>query len=80
MDDLMGKESGEGAVIGSTCCFQFARSREPFEKEDECANGLERRQGGRIKGIEVVDDKRYTKRLEKFAAAQSRVNSAQLTD
>jgi hypothetical protein len=79
LDDLMGKESGEGGVVGTTCCFRFARSREPFEKENECANGLERRQGGRIEGIEVVDDKRYTKRLEKLTAAQSRVNSAQLT-
>jgi hypothetical protein len=61
LDDLMGKESGKGAVVSTTCCFWFARSREPFEKEDECVNGLERRQGGRIEGIEVVDDKRYTK-------------------
>jgi len=37
--------------------------------------------GGGVKGIEVVDDKRYAKRLEKFAAAQStQVNQRVLTE
>jgi hypothetical protein len=64
LDDLMGEKSWEGGIICTARRFGLARAREPFEKEDEGAEGLERCQGGRIEGIEIVDDQRYAKRLE----------------
>ena len=74
LDDLMGEKAGESDVVCTACCFGLASAREPFEEKDQGADGLERCKRGRIKRIEVVDDKRYTKRLEEFAAAQLQVN------
>ena len=67
----MGKKAWEGGIICTACRLGLARAREPFEKENEGADGLEWCQGGRFEGIEIIDDKRYAKRLEKLAAAQS---------
>jgi len=69
----MGEKAGENVVVRTPGRFRLARAGEPFEQKDEGADGLERRQGGGVEGVEVVDDKRYAKRLEKLAAAQSRV-------
>ena len=77
LDDLMGEKAWKGDIICTARRFGLARAWEPFEKEDEGADGLERRQGGRFEGIEIVDDKRYAKRLEKLAAAQSVRHSSQ---
>lgn len=77
LDDLMGEKAREGDIICTARRFGLARAWEPFEKEDEGADGLEGRQGGRIEGIEIVDDERYAKRLEQLAAAQSVRHSSQ---
>jgi hypothetical protein len=69
LDDLMGEKAGEDVVIRTPGRFRLARAGKPFEQKDEGADGLEGLQGGRVEGVEVVDDKRYAKRLEKLAAA-----------
>ena len=71
LDDLMGEKARKGDVVCTARRFGLACTGEPFEKEDEGADGLEGRQGGRVEGIEIIDDKRYAKRLEKLTAAQS---------
>lgn len=70
MDDLIGEEARESDVVCAAGRLWLACAREPLEKEDESADGLEGDQGGRVEGIEIVDDKRYAERLEKLAGAR----------
>ena len=68
MDDLMGEEARESDVVCAASQIWLACARNPLEKKDESADGLEGHQRGWIEGVEVVDDKRYAKRLEELAA------------
>jgi len=60
LDNLMGEEAWESDVV-CACRIWFARAWEPLEKKNKSADWLEGRQRGRVKGIEIVDDKRYAK-------------------
>lgn len=76
----MGEEAWEGDVVCTACRFGLAGAREPLEKKDESTDWLEGRQRGWIERIEIVDDERYTKRLEKLAAAQLQGQSSASAD
>jgi hypothetical protein len=80
LDDLIGEEAWEGDVVGTACRFGLAGAREPLEKKDESTEWLEGRQRGWVERIEIVDDERYTKRLEKLAAAQIQGQSSASAD
>ena len=80
MDDLICEKAWEGDVVCTPCRFWLAGAREPLEKKDESAEWLEGRQRGWVERIEIVDDERYTKRLEKFAAAQLQGQSSTSAD
>jgi hypothetical protein len=76
----MGEEAWKGDVVCTACRFGLSGAREPLEKKDESTDWLEGRQRGWVERIEIVDDKRYTERFEKFAAAQLPGQSSASTD
>ena len=59
----MREKTGEGGVVCTASGADFSGTRKPFEKKDQGTKGLKRRKLGRIKGIKVIYDKRYTERL-----------------
>jgi hypothetical protein len=76
----MGEEAWECDVVCTPCRIWLSGAREPLEKKDESTEWLEGRQRGWVERIEIVDDERYTKRLEKFAVAQLQGHSSASTD
>jgi hypothetical protein len=80
LDDLTGKEAWKGNVVCTACRFWLTGAREPLEKKDESTDWLEGRQRGWVERIEIVDDERYTKRLEKLAVAQLQGHSSVSAD
>jgi hypothetical protein len=68
----MCEKTRKGGIVGTTCGVGFTCTWKPFEEKYQGTKRLKRSKLGRIEGIKIIYDKRYTEGFQELAGAQAR--------